>query len=188
MRIAVQCSFIFYRIERYCSSTTITIAIAAPHAVHMLSVIRNVCVFFFPLSLSLSASPRLMSSPFYCGFHFKQISNRWLFCAFCVVALTSDAHVFVYFIAMHSERQKKANEIGEHIKSGYMFSTYFIWFYLFRSPFGAVKIEMDKEYVCLQVCGMWLSVSECSIAVPSPIPPCVPVQRNHTHTHTHISQ
>lgn len=58
---AVQCSFIFYRIERFCSCccrwcykffTSTAITIAAAHAMHMLFVIRNVfCPPSFPRSV-----------------------------------------------------------------------------------------------------------------------------------------
>lgn len=87
---------------------------------------------FPPHSLSL---PFLLSSApsgsfCVCLFFCDSILNKYLIgmALLCVIvgALTSDAHVFVYFIAMHLERQKKPNETGEHIKSVHVFNVFYL--------------------------------------------------------------
>lgn len=133
-RIAFQCSFVFhvelnafvltdyhcpllviilqsesyYLYYYYCCRCCCTyIYIYIQCILHIAHVIRYSKMCFFSLFLSVRLC---FGVSFLLWFHFKQISNRWLFCILLFVALTSDAHVFVYFIAfVHLVKTKEQN-------------------------------------------------------------------------------
>lgn len=120
--------------------------------------------------------PSLRPALFVCLFFCDSILNKYLIgmALLCVIvgALTSDAHVFVYFIAMHLKRQKKPNETGEHIKSVHVFNVFYLILFISLTVWCSKNWNGQRIRVCACV---WVCVFQC------------PLPSSFAHAITHIA-